>query len=564
MPGLPPLPGMPQLPSAPELPAVPGMPALTTAAASVPAMQELAALQQEFMNRHSQLWGSFLQRAPGTKGERVVKPESGDRRFQAQDWTESPIYDYLHQAYLLNSEYARRMAEAAPVQDGHAKHKLRFLTQQYVDAMAPSNFAATNPEFIRAALDTQGASITQGIQNMLGDLEKRRISITDDTPFEVGRNLAVTPGSVVFENEMMQLIQYAPLTEEVYERPLLIVPPCINKFYIMDLQPESSLVRFAISQGHTVFLVSWVNPKAPQAHFTWEDYVRLGPIKALEVVREITGQPQANVLGFCVGGTMLSTSLAVLRGRGEDPARSLTLMTTLLDFAEVGDLGCLVDETSVAAHEATIGKGGLFSGYDLSQVFSSLRPNDLIWNYVVSNYLKGGKPPPFDLLYWNSDSTNIAGPFLAWYLRHMYLQNELRIPGRLEVLGVKLDLSKLDMPAYLFGAREDHIVPWQSAYMVRGLLGGPTTYALGASGHIAGAINPASKNKRSYWVNDAPASSPDEWLAGATEKKGSWWNHWADWLVQHGGPKIPARGVAGNAKYLPIEPAPGRYVKEKA
>lgn len=542
-----------------------GLPSALPGVGTTQDAERLARLQEEFAKRHAALWQAFAVRKPdASPPEPVVQSAAADRRFTAPEWTESPYYDYLRQAYLINAEFLGQVADAVPVSDGRIKDRLKFLTRQYVDAMAPSNFAATNPEFIKTALETKGESITRGMQNMLEDMRKGRISMTDDAMFEVGRNLATTAGNVIFENELMQLIQYAPLTGEVFERPLLIVPPCINKFYIMDLGPENSLVKFIVEQGHTVFLVSWKNVKAEQGHFGWDDYLQQGPITALRVVSEITGCDKPNALGFCVGGTILSSALAVLRGRGEDPVASLTLMTTLLDFADAGELGCLVDEASVSMREATIGKGGLLQGRELAQTFSALRANDLIWNYVVGNYLKGNKPPAFDLLYWNSDSTNLPGPFLASYLRHMYLQNELRIPGRLEMLGVKVDLRKVDAPAYLLATREDHIVPWQSAYLSRELLGGATTFVLGASGHIAGAINPAHKNKRSYWTNPDAASSAEDWLGAAQENKGSWWKHWAEWVVPHGGAQVAARVKPGNHRYRPIEPAPGRYVKESA
>lgn len=529
-----------------------------------PETDELGKLQKAFAERHAALWASMLQRKPGETPEPVASPEPGDRRFSAPEWSESPLYDYVRQAYLVNSDFLRQMSDAMPIADGRAKSRLQFLTRQYLDALSPSNFAATNPEFVKAALETQGGSITTGIQNLLADLEKGRISMTDDAAFEVGRNLALTPGSVIHENELMQLIQYAPLTDKVAEKPLLIVPPCINKFYIMDLQPENSLVRFVVEQGFTVFLISWKNAGAAESRFGWDDYLQKGPLEALDIVRAVTRVKKPNVLGFCVGGTILSSAVAVARAKGEDPVESVTLMTTLLDFAEAGELGCLVDEASVAAREAAIGKGGLLKGQELANVFSALRANDLIWQYVVGNYLKGKKPQAFDLLYWNSDSTNLPGPFLTWYLRNMYLENNLRVPGKLKMLGEKVDLGKVEAPAYLLAAREDHIVPWKSAYHARPLLGGETTFVLGASGHIAGAINPASKNRRSYWTNAADVADPDEWLEGANEHKGSWWLHWIDWLKARGGKQVAARGKAGNAKYKPIEPAPGRYVKERA
>ncbi|MCB1909022.1 MAG: class I poly(R)-hydroxyalkanoic acid synthase [Rhodocyclaceae bacterium] len=536
----------------------------SAASLPLPEAGRVAELHQQFARRHAELWSSMMRYKPGEARDPVVGTPRGDRRFSAPEWRESPIYDYVRQAYLLNAEFLMQAAEAVPMADVRLKDRLQFVTRQYVDAMAPSNFAATNPEFIKTAIETKGESITEGIRNLISDLEKGAISMTDDSAFEVGRNLAISPGSVIYENELMQLIQYSPLTDEVYATPLLIVPPCINKFYIMDLQPNNSLVRFIVDSGHTVFLVSWKNASQAEAHFGWDDFLEKGPIAALGVVRDVTGVAKPNVLGFCVGGTLLTSALAVLRGRGEEPVNSLTLMTTLLDFENAGELGCLIDETSVSAREATIGKGGLLTGREIAGVFSSLRANDLIWQYVVGNYLKGNKPPAFDLLYWNSDPTNLPGPFLAWYLRNMYLENNLRVPGRLEMLGVKVDLGKVDVPAYLLATREDHIVPWQSAYLVRGLLGGETRFVLGASGHIAGAINPASKNKRNYWIGDSQASAPEEWLASAEERPGSWWLDWIDWLKSRSGEQVTARGRLGNKRYEPIEPAPGRYVKERS
>lgn len=531
----------------------------------LPEADVFADMQKQFAEKHAVLWSSMLARKPDAPSPPVVEPEAGDRRFSAPAWQESPVFDYVRQAYLLNSGFLKQVADALPMADGRAKSRIQFLTRQYVDAMAPSNFAATNPEFIKSAIETKGESITRGVQNLLADLEKGRISMTDDTAFEVGRNLALTPGAVVFENELMQLIQYSPLTEKVAQVPLLIVPPCINKFYVMDLQPENSLVRFIVEQGFSVFLVSWRNPRPDTGgHYTWDDYLEKGPLAALEVVRSITRVKKPNVLGFCVGGTILTSALAVERARGEDPVSSLTLMTTLLDFADAGELGCLVDEASVTAREAAIGKGGVLPGQELANVFSFLRANDLVWQYVVGNYLKGNKPQAFDLLYWNADSTNLPGPFLTWYLRNMYLENNLRVPGKLKMLGQKIDLTKVDMPSYLLAAREDHIVPWSSAYLARNLLGGETTFVLGASGHIAGAINPASKNRRSYWTSDAAPKDPDEWLDSAVEQKGSWWLHWIEWLRGHGGKQVAARGRLGSTRYEPIEPAPGRYVKERS
>lgn len=523
----------------------------------------LTAVQKQFMAQQMQLWEAMLAKQQGKEQFFKVEPESGDRRFSAPEWKESPVFDYLHQAYLLNTQYVKQLVEVMPAEDEKAKNKLRFLARQITDAVAPSNYAATNPEFIKLAIETKGQSITDGINNLMRDMEKGRISMTDESVFEVGRNIATTEGAVVFENDMMQLIQYAPLTPKVGTRPLLVVPPCINKFYIMDLQPDNSLIRYMIEQGNTVFLVSWRIPKEEQGHLTWDDYLEQGPITALHVVQDICKVKQVNALGFCVGGTILTSALAVLKSRGEDIVSSLTLLTTLLDFSDTGEIGLFIDENGLAAREATIGNGGLLPARDLQNTFSFLRANDLVWNYVTGNYLKGEKPKAFDLLYWNSDSTNLPGPFACWYMRNLYHDNNLRVPGKLEMCGAKVDLSSLDMPVYLLATREDHIVPWQSAYETTRILGGKIRFVLGASGHIAGVINPASKNKRSYWINDDVKLDAESWLAASEEKKGSWWADWSGWLKPYAGEQRAPR-KPGNAKYKPVEPAPGRYVKERA
>lgn len=525
--------------------------------------QALTALQKQFMDQQMSLWQSVLAKQQGQAESFNVAPEPGDRRFASPEWRDSPIYDYLHQAYLLNTKFVKEMVELIPAADDKSKNRMRFLARQMADAMAPSNFAATNPEFIQRALETKGQSITDGVNNLIKDFEKGRISMTDESVFEVGKNIATTEGAVVFENEVMQLIQYAPLTPKVASRPLLVVPPCINKFYIMDLQPENSLIRFMVEQGNTVFLVSWRNPKEEQGHLGWDDYLENGPIAALHVVQEIAKVKQVNALGFCVGGTILTSALAVLKARGEEPVAALTLLTTLLDFSDTGEIGLFIDDNGLMARESTIGKGGLLPARDLQSTFSFLRANDLVWNYVTGNYLKGQKPQAFDLLYWNSDSTNLPGPFACWYMRNLYHDNNLRVPGKLEMCGVKPDLGSLDMPVYVLATREDHIVSWQSAYQSTRILSGDIRFVLGASGHIAGVINPAGKNKRSYWVNDDVKNDAEGWLTVAEEKKGSWWVDWAAWLKPLSG-ELRASRKPGSVKYKPIEPAPGRYVRERA
>jgi polyhydroxyalkanoate synthase len=432
-------------------------------------------------------------------------------------------------------------------------------------ASAPSNFMALNAEAQQKALQTRGESIARGVQNLLADLQQGHVSMTDESAFEVGRNVATTEGAVVFENELFQLIEYKSLTKQVYERPYLVVPPCINKYYILDLQPENSLVRFLAEQGHRTFVVSWRNPDASLENKTWDDYIADGAMKAISVVQDIAGAKQINALGFCVGGTILGTSLAVLAARKQKPVASATLLTTFLDFTETGVLDVFVDEPFVQFRELQLGRKGLLKGQELASTFSFLRPNDLVWNYVVGNYLKGETPPPFDLLYWNSDSTNLPGPMYAWYLRNTYLENNLVKPGKVTVCGEKVDLGKVDVPVYIYGSREDHIVPIGGAYASVKHLAGKKRFVMGASGHIAGVINPPTKNKRSYWTNDKLPETFDAWLAGSKEHPGSWWPDWANWLKGHAGQQIAAPKTYGKgAKYKAIEPAPGRYVKAKA
>ncbi|OYU42783.1 MAG: class I poly(R)-hydroxyalkanoic acid synthase, partial [Burkholderiales bacterium PBB4] len=392
------------------------------------------------------------------------------------------------------------------------------------------------------------------------------VSMTDESLFEVGKNVATTEGAVVFENDLFQLIEYKPLTAKVFEKPFLLIPPCINKFYILDLQPENSLIRYAVEQGHRTFVVSWRNPDASLAKATWDDYIEKAVMKAISVVQDITAAPTINALGFCVGGTMLGTALGVLAARGEKPVASATFLTTFLDFSDTGILDVFIDEAFVQYREKELGQGGLMKGSDLSSTFSFLRPNDLVWNYVVGNYLKGETPPPFDLLYWNSDSTNLPGPYYAWYLRNTYLENNLVKPGKATVCGEKLDLGLVDIPAYIYGSREDHIVPIGGAYASTQVLPGKKRFVQGASGHIAGVINPPAKNKRSHWIR-ADGKLPKthaQWLLGATENPGSWWTDWSDWLKGHAGKQIAAPKTYGRGKYKATHAAPGTYVKAKA
>jgi len=516
-------------------------------------------LQQSYFDKQARLWAAL---ASG-KRETLASPDPGDRRFSAKEWRENPYYDYLKQSYLLAARYVEDLVEAAQL-DPQAKSRARFAARQWIDAICPANFPATNPDALREALATRGESLARGLANLMGDVHKRRISQTNETAFEVGRNLAVTPGEVVFENELMQLIQYQATTPQVAKRPLVMIPPCINKFYILDLQPENSFVAHAVASGHTVFMVSWRNVESGQGRFGWDDYLEHGVFAALRVAQEIANSDKVNALGFCVGGTLLGAGLAVLEKKSPGLVASATFLAAMLDFEEPGQIGLFVDESSVAAREATIGADGILPGQDLAFVFSSLRANDLVWPYVVSNYLRGEQPPAFDLLYWNADSTNLPGPMYCYYLRNTYLENRLREPGALTNCGVPVDLGAVQLPIFVLATREDHIVPWRSAYRTMNLLGGnEKQFVLGASGHIAGVVNPAAKKRRSHWVGEPYPRDPEEWLAAAKETPGSWWPLWSEWLGKHGGGRRKAPAKPGNTKYKTIEAAPGRYVKHR-
>jgi polyhydroxyalkanoate synthase subunit PhaC len=513
--------------------------------------EKLQALQQAYLKETAELWNQGLKGAPA------------DKRFANDAWSANPVAAFSAALYLLNARALLGLVEAAET-DAKTKARLRFAVEQWMAASAPSNFMALNAEAQKMAIETNGESIAKGVQNLLKDIQQGYVSMTDESVFEVGRNVATTEGAVVYENELFQLIEYKPLTKQVHERPFLVVPPCINKFYILDLQPENSLVRYLVSEGHRTFLISWRNPDASMKDKTWDDYVGDGALEAIKVVQEISGAKQINSLGFCVGGTILGTALAVLAARGQKPVAALTLLTSFLDFGHTGVLDVFIDEASVKFREMQLGRGGILKGRELASTFSFLRPNDLVWNYVVGNYLKGETPPPFDLLYWNSDSTNLPGPMYAWYLRNTYFENNLVKPGKCTVCGEKVDLGKLDMPVFIYGSREDHIVPIAGAYASTRHLPGKKRFVMGASGHIAGVINPPANKKRSYWVNDKLPPTFDEWLKGAKEHPGSWWPEWSGWLKGYAGKQIPAPKSYGKGKYKAVEPAPGRYVKAKA
>ena len=491
-----------------------------------------------------------------------------DRRFSGEAWQQDPRFDAIARTYVAQSQAMRDALAAAPL-PARNKAQWDFVLRQVIDAASPANCLLLNPAALKTAVDSGGASLVDGMRLFLEDFARGKVSMTDDSAFEVGRNVATTPGDVVFQNELIQLVQYRPTTAKVHKRPLVIVPPCINKFYILDLQPENSFVAYAVAQGHTVFLVSWRNIGPEQQALTWDDYLQDGVLRAIDVAREIAKADQVNALGFCIGGTLLSSALAVAAQRSESKVASMTLLTTMLDFSDTGELGLLVDEASTAQREASIGQGGVLKGKDLAQVFAALRANDLIWPYVVNGYLQGKPPPAFDLLFWNGDDTNLPGPMYCWYLRNTYLENKLREPGATVQCGVPVDLSAIGLPSFVYASRDDHIVPWRTAYASTGLLGGDTTFVLGASGHIAGVINPPAKGKRSHWVGNGAAAAggvaeAQSWLDTAEEVPGSWWPRWSEWLAGHAGAMVAAPKAPGNASHAAIEQAPGSFVRAKA
>jgi polyhydroxyalkanoate synthase len=523
----------------------------------------IADLQREYVKQLWRAWNAAFLRNFAGGAHSDVAAARGDKRFKDEVWQEMPYYDLLKQSYLLGSRQLHEFVDRAQVDD-KTKLQLRFYARQFIDAMSPSNFPATNPEVIRKAIETRSVSLTDGMQNLIDDLQKGRITRVDETAFEVGRNLAITPGSVVFENELIQLIQYAPQTREVEKTPLLIVPPCINKFYLLDLGVGNSLVEYAVAQGHQVFLISWRSAVPEIGYLTWDDYLEKGPLKAVDVVLGITGAERTNALGFCVGGTILSCAAAVMAARQERKLATITLLTTMLDFSDTGEIGLLIDDASVALREAAIGNGGILPGKELAFTFGTLRANDLIWRYVVDSYLKGATPDAFDLLYWDSDSVSLPGPMYCWYTRNTYLENNVKDPGKTTQCGVPVDLSKIDVPVYLLASREDHIVPWKSAFRSKDLIGGESRFVLAASGHVAGVINPPARNKRSHWINDDLESDPQTWFEAAEERPGSWWPDWDSWMKTYSNGTTPAPDRQGNETFNPIEPAPGRYVKEKS
>ncbi|MDR5867999.1 class I poly(R)-hydroxyalkanoic acid synthase [Halomonas koreensis] len=525
--------------------------------------------QARLMQDQLRLWQSGLKAMAGQEEAPLVTPARGDRRFQDEAWHRDPFYRAIMQQYLLFSRLVEELIERLQGLSPDHKRSLAFYARQLVNAMAPTNFITTNPEVMRRTLETRGENLVDGLARLRRDLahsaEGLNVTMTDRSAFAVGENIAVTPGAVVYENELIQLIQYTPSTERVYKTPLLIVPPWINKYYILDLRQDNSLVKWLVDQGHTVFLISWRNPGPAQRDLTWADYMQLGPISAMEAIEQATGEKSVNLLSYCVGGTLAGSTVAYLtstrRGR---KVKSATYMTSLWDFRDPGEIGVFLAEPVLQGIEAKLERDGYLDGRVMAYSFNLLRENDLFWSFYINNYLKGEVPAPFDLLYWNTDGTNLPAATHGWYLRHLYAENRLVEPGGIELDGVKIDLRKISVPSYFVSTRDDHIAKWNSTYYGALLPKGPVTFVLGGSGHIAGIVNPPHKNKYGFWTNDELPPTPEEWLEGAEAHEGSWWPHWQAWMTDNGYADaermVPAR-QPGDGELDILEPAPGRYVK---
>jgi polyhydroxyalkanoate synthase len=526
--------------------------------------QQLAEAQMQMFQDYTRLWQSSWMQMLGQKVEPVAVPKKGDNRFRHEDWQNNFLFDYAKQSYLIAARHINQAVSQVENLPDDQRKKVDFFTRQYLDALSPSNFALTNPEVVRETLKSGGQNLLRGLNNLLGDIERGdgqlKISMTDPKAFTMGKNIATTPGKVVYQNDLMQLIQYQPTTQKVYKRPLLIIPPWINKYYILDLRESNSFIKWAVDQGHTVFVVSWVNPGREFAGKTFEDYLHEGPEDALAAIEKATGEKQANVIGYCLGGTLLGAALGVMAAKKDKRAASATFFVSLLDFSIPGELGVFIDEKQVENLEKRMNERGFLEGSEMAGTFNMLRSNDLIWSFVVNNYLMGKDPFPFDLLYWNSDSTRMPAKMHSFYLRNMYMGNKLKDPGGITLAEVPVDISKIKIPAYFISTAEDHIAPWKSVYKGARVLGGKVRFVLGGSGHIAGIVNPPAANKYCYWINPELAEKPEDWLQAATQHEGSWWNDWQAWIdSNNGGVKVAAR-VPGDGKLKVIEDAPGSYV----
>jgi len=521
----------------------------------------------ELWQKQMALWEHVTRRMLGLDTEPVAAPDRGDRRFKSPEWDNNPVFDVIRQSYLVTSRWlVDTMSDVDNLSDEDA-HKIRFHTQQIADALSPSNFFWTNPEVLRETLDSRGKNLLRGFRNLKRDIEagggQLKIAMTDESAFELGRNIATTPGKVVFENEILQLIQYEPTTKTVFRRPLVIFPPWINKFYILDLQPENSFIRWAVDRGYTVFVASWANPDEELAGRTMTDYLQQGILAALDAVEDATGEREVTTIGYCIGGTLMGAALAYMAATGDDRVKANTFFAAQMDFSEAGDLRVFIDEKQLENLDDKMSERGYLDGDAMYASFNLLRANDLIWSFYVNNYLLGKEPLKFDLLYWNGDTTRMPRELHMFYLREMYLKNNLAKPGGIELGGVPIDLSKVETPIYLQAAREDHIAPYPSVFKSKKLFSGPVRFMLAGSGHIAGVINPPAAGKYNYWMNEEQPDDLDAWVDGATSHPGSWWDDWHEWLSGYSGEQVPAR-VPGDGELEVIEDAPGSYVSVKS
>jgi len=526
----------------------------------------IAQAQLELWADHMTLWRRTTERLFDPTGKSDRRPVATDRRFQHSAWTENILFDYIKQSYLISAEAILSAVSRVNGLNPKTAHKVDFYTRQFVDAMSPSNFLATNPEVLQTTIETGGENLLRGLTNLLDDLERGRgqlaVTMTDLKAFRLGESVAATPGKVIFQNELMQLIQYAPSTPEVKRRPLVIVPPWINKFYVLDLRPKNSFIKWAVDQGHTVFVISWVNPDRRLAHKRFEDYMLEGPLAALTAIEAAAGEREVNAIGYCLGGTLLAATLAYLAAQNDDRIRSATYLGTLVDFTDVGDMAVFIDEEQLAVLEKRMRRRGYLEGRDMALAFNMLRANDLIWSFAISNYLLGKQPIPFDLLYWNADSTRMPATMHSFYLRNMYHENRLAIPGGISLAGVPIDLRRIETPTFILSTREDHIAPWQSTYAATRLYQGPIKFVLADSGHIAGMISPPG-SKYGHWQNTNLPKTPAEWFETASLVKSSWWPTWEEWISGHSGGSVKAREPGGGLSQ-PIEDAPGSYVRARA
>lgn len=535
---------------------------LTTRMMTNPAIMVQA--QMSLWKSYMDLWQSTTRRMMGQEVEPVAEPDHHDRRFRHEAWEDNQLFDYIKQSYLLSARWLRSTVQSLHGQDEHEAEKIDFFTRQFVDALAPSNFLFTNPEVLEATVESGGQNLLKGLEHLLEDLRRGggqlKISMSDDEAFALGENVAITPGKVIYQNDLMQLIQYSPATEKVAKRPVLIIPPWINKYYILDLRPENSFIKWMVDQGLTVFCISWVNPDESLAQKTFEDYMLEGPLAAIEVIRKATGEKDINAIGYCLGGTLLSVTLAYLAEKKKSLIHSATFIATLTDFSEPGELGVFIDEEQVSLLEEKMNEQGYLDGKEMAATFNLLRANDLIWSFVVNNYLLGKEPFPFDLLYWNEDATRMPAAMHSFYLRKMYLENLLAVPGGITLGGVAIDLAKIETPVFMVSAKEDHIAPWRSTYLAVDLFNGPIHFVLTAAGHVAGVVNPPVDSRYAYWTNSRRAKHPETWYKNAKKHDGSWWLDWARWLHKHHGGDVPAR-EPGSGKVKAIEDAPGSYVR---